>query len=250
MTDQIQLYQEQLKKALRRKFRGTMSPTENVLYFPNNIDMRICPKNGMSTLKWVLLYALNINISQKNQEALRIGTKNWRIEQIKEYGYQDELPFRQDSIRLAVSRDPVKRFLSACEYIKTEWIKSKDLFDVREDGDYSQLIKLSDVDSLPDDLDGVIDMVWSGEIHNSHFFTQTYYQGSRGQYDHIYPLREFTSLLNYLRSQTNCQRDIARIHANRTSGLYYGGVDKLTTNQRRLIMRIYEEDYDYGWTET
>ena len=28
-----------------------MSPADNVLYFPNNIAVRMCPKNGMSTLK-------------------------------------------------------------------------------------------------------------------------------------------------------------------------------------------------------
>ena len=30
-----------------------MSPFDNVLYFPNNIDVRLCPKNGMSSIKEV-----------------------------------------------------------------------------------------------------------------------------------------------------------------------------------------------------
>ena len=44
-----------LKESLHRRFRGVMTPADNVLYFPRNLDIRICPKNGMSTLKIVLM---------------------------------------------------------------------------------------------------------------------------------------------------------------------------------------------------
>lgn len=250
MNDITREFQNELKKILRRKFRGAMTPTDNVLYFPNNIDVRICPKNGMSTLKWALMYAVDVDISSSNPQSLLIGTKNWRTDQIKKYGYRDELPYRKDSIRVTSCRDPIKRFMSACEYIKTEWVKSAELFNIQDiDKNQEDFERLSDIDMLPDNIDEVIDMVWKGEIMNSHFYTQTYYLGSRSQYDSIFNMEHFTDYLSYIRVRSKTPKKIDRLHTNRTSGLYYGGVDSLTNNQKKLIMRIYEEDYDYGWTE-
>ncbi len=51
MSQIDKIYQEELRKILRKRLRGIMWPTENVLYFKNNIDVRLCPKNGISSLK-------------------------------------------------------------------------------------------------------------------------------------------------------------------------------------------------------
>ena len=247
------LYQAELRKVLRRRLRGTMSPTDNVLYFPNDIDVRICPKNGISTLKWALLYVSGLSPSSSDKESMSIGTKGWRYHKIKQYGHQDELPFRKDSFRVAVSRDPIKRFLSACEYIKQESSKASDLLNLSSsltNEDFKRLEKMSDVDILPDNLDDIIDGVWSGEIQNSHFFTQTYYMQNRGQYDKIFKMKNFTTLLEWLRVKSGSSKQIEKIRSNATSGLVFGkSASDLTEDQKKRIMRIYEEDYDYGWTE-
>lgn len=252
MNSVSEIYQQELRKILRKRLKGTMGPTENVLYFPNDIDFRICPKNGISTIKWALLYINDVEQSQSNPESLLMGTKNWRWEQVNKYGYKPELPFRKNSFRVAVARDPVKRFMSACEYIKQEYVKNSQLLTADEELTLENLKKLenmSDVDILPEKIDDIIHGVWRGDIQNSHFFTQTYYHGNTGQYDKIFKMSNFGVMLEWLRVKTKATKKIEKIHSNKTSGQWFGGVDSLTTDQKKRIMRIYEEDYDYGWTE-
>lgn len=252
--EEIKDYHDHLKKRLRNKLKGTMSNLENVLYFPGNIDVRICPKNAMSSLKWALLYCNNLTPSYDSRESLLIGTKGWRYDNIKEYGYKEELPFRKNSTRIAVARDPVKRFMSACEYMKTEYLKQASLFEEGNERRFTEdelqkIGALSDVDLLPDKIDEVIELVANREINNTHFYSQTYYYGNRSQYDKIFTMKEMPTLLNYLREKAKITKKIDRIHSNNTSGTYYGSPYDLTKEQIKRIIRIYEEDYDYGWTE-
>jgi len=248
------LYREELKKILRKRLRGSMSASENVLYFPKDVDVRICPKNGMTSLKWALLYVNNIEISSDNPKSLIYGTKRHRMGEIKKYGDRDSLPFRKDSFRVAIARDPIKRFMSACEYIKTEYTRVNEVIDLNSGKALSHdelkaLESMSDVDILPDNLDEIIDGVWNGEIQNTHFYTQTFYYSNRSQYDKIVKMKNFKEFMEWLRVRCESPKKIDRVHTNRTSGLYFGGVEKLTEDQKKRIMRIYQEDYDYGWTE-
>lgn len=252
MTTANEVYARELRKVLRHRLRGTMTPTENVLYFPNNIDVRICPKNGMSSLKWAMLYVYGVPQDPNDRVSLTMGTKVWRMEDIKKHGHKPDLPFRKDSYKTCVSRDPIKRFMSACEYIKTEYASSAEMLSTSESLTVEQLerlSRLSDVNPLPDSLDDIIEGVWTGEIQNSHFFTQTYYHGNRGQYDKIWNMSDFKPMMEWLRTETKCSRKIDKIHSNYTSGQWFGGFELLTPDQKKRIMRIYEEDYDYGWTE-
>jgi hypothetical protein len=249
-------FEQKLKRAIQYRIRGITNSMDNVLYFPQNIDVRICPKNGMSTLKWALLYCSGVDMetNQKTAEALVMGTKAHRILNIKQYGYREQLPYRKDSTRIAVTRDPVKRFLSAAEYIKKEYLRSQQTLDLNPESEdlaakIESLSKMSDLDMLPDSLDDLIHGVREGDIVNSHFFTQAYYMGNRSQYDKIYRIDRMPELLDYLRRASKIHRAIDKIRENKTEPLYYGGVEKLTDTQKRRIMKIYEEDYDYGWTE-
>mgnify|MGYP000109039408 CR=1 FL=1 len=88
-----------------------MSPFDNVLYLPNNVDIRLCPKNGMSTIKEIFRI-------HKGHEQY-VG-RSYRYSKVKEFGDQLDLPFRKGSYRIAVRRDPLDRFKSACEYIMRE----------------------------------------------------------------------------------------------------------------------------------
>lgn len=249
-------FEQKLKRAIQYRIRGITNSMDNVLYFPQNIDVRLCPKNGMSTLKWALLYCSGIDMVRdgKSGEALVMGTKAHRMLQIKQHGYREQLPYRKDSTRFAVSRDPVKRFLSAAEYIKKEYIRSQQTLDLNPESEdladkIEKISKMSDLNMLPDSLDDVIEGVREGEIVNSHFFTQAYYMGNRSQYDKIYRIDRLRDLLDFLRRSSKIHTAIDKIRENKTEPLYYGSVDVLTDTQRRRIMKIYEEDYDYGWTE-
>ena len=62
-----------------------ISPPNNILYFPNNLDIRICPKNGMTTLK----EALKRCIGRLDYEGDKhdTGTVTFRLNQIKKHSY-------------------------------------------------------------------------------------------------------------------------------------------------------------------
>lgn len=241
-----------IKKIIHRKLRGGMTSRDNVLYFGNNIDVRLCPKNGISTLKWALWHTYGLEVSDDPVLAGRCGTKNHRVEQIKKFGYSSEYPYRKDSRRVTVVRDPVNRFLSAAEYLKLQWIQHASLLEgstltLKEKEEVYG--SLSDLDQLPDSIDEVIEQVKWGEISNSHFWTQATFLGSRGQYNDIWAMSDFPHFMSWLNRNCGAKKPIHRIHANKTSGLYYGDSKDLTKDQLQRIMKIYEEDYDYGWTE-
>lgn len=231
---------ERLKKAHTYRLRGQTTPLDNVLYFPNNIDVRICPKNGMSSLKWALLECHGEVSTDRGRD---LGTKADRVKSILEHGYQNDLPFRQNSVRIAVSRDPIKRFLSAAEYIQAEYERVKDTTDVYE------IAKLSDVQKLPDDLDELIRKIREEEIVNSHFFPQVYFLGNRSQYNAIWPMRDFTKLLGFLKARSGTNTDLTTIRENKSERKHYPSPKDLTELQVARIMKIYREDYNYGWTE-
>ena len=232
LTEQ-ELYQQELRKIVRHRAWGTTTFTDNILYFPNAIDVRLCPKNGMSSLKVALMRVLGREGDKF--DLLQVGTKRDRIEEIGKFGDRDILPFRKGAYRVAVVRDPVERFLSACEYIKSG----------NHEGEDPR--KTSDVCELPDSLDEVIDGVWSGEIYNTHFFRQVDFMGNRAQYNRIFPMSKFGNVLAFLGARAGV--DLSMIHKNETAPVHYGPKSALTENQLHGIMRIYREDYNYGWTE-
>ena len=248
------LYEEEqaIRKVIRRKLRGGMTSRDNVLYFNNNIDVRLCPKNGISTLKWSLWHTYNMDISKDRNFASRCGTKNHRVEEIRKHGLSEDLPFRAQSTRVCVVRDPIERFMSAAEYLKLQWVANASLLEGSdlsiEDKEHAYTA-MSEIDILPDNIDDVIDGVSTGEIDNTHFWLQTYFLGNRSQYDHIFKFSQFGQFMSWLQKECGSPKRLDRIKTNQTSGLYYGGVSNLTEDQKKRIMKIYQEDYDYGWTE-
>jgi hypothetical protein len=142
-----------------------------------------------------------------------------------------------------VSREPIKRFLSAAEYIRTEYERVKDTTDPYD------IARMSDVQKLPDDLDELIHKIREEEIVNSHFFPQVYFLGNRSQYNAIYQMRDFAKLLGFLKARSGTEFDLTTIRENKSERKYYPSPKDLTELQVARIMKIYREDYNYGWTE-
>lgn len=243
------LYEKELsvRRAIQRRLRGNMTYRDNVLYFPNNIDVRICPKNGISTLKWALWYTHGLPYKGNELLARRVGTVNHRREEIKKHGFPLDYPFREGSRRIAIVRDPIERFLSAAEYLKHQWQSNRDIVNGVDPSKVWE--NLSDQDLIPDNIDDVIDGVYHGEIVNSHFYTQAYYLGSRSQYSEIYKFSEFSKFMTYLQNECKSPLALDNIKINATDKSYFGHVSSLTEDQKDRIIAIYKEDYEYGWTE-
>lgn len=203
-----------------------MTPADNILYFPNNIDVRLCPKNGMSSIKE--LY----RIYRGHDEY--VGRK-YRMDYVKNHSCQFEMPFRKNSYRIAVKRDPVDRFKSACEYILANQAK------------YIKSGRLNELPSLDKELDTVLDKIEGGLLKNNHFYTQSWYMNSTHDYNLIVHIDELSQLMVFLNESSGLglSPDQLDIWDNKTSLKMYG--DVLTEQQIRRIKKLYWRDYESGW---
>ena len=202
-----------------------MSPFDNVLYFSNNIDVRLCPKNGMSSLKEVF------RLYKGHKEY--VG-RSYRYNRVKEEGSQFDLPFRKNSFRIAVRRDPLDRFKSACEYIMRERVEH---------------IKQGRTD-LPEislDIEDVIQSLEIGSLRNNHFYTQTWYMGNPGDYDMVVHIDELDKLINFIDEacELNLPSEQLDIKMNQSKLKLYN--DGLTRIQQLRVKKLYEKDYKNGW---
>jgi len=199
-----------------------MSPADNVIYFPANIDVRICPKNAMSSIKEI--YRLHRNHPEYVGRVYRLNT-------VMEEGFQFEIPFRKNSLRMAVARDPVARFKSAIEYIAAN----------RE---YHLSLSRDDLPVLPETVDGILDKLEAGKLRNNHFYTQAYYMGNMNNYDMIFSMKKLPLLFSLLHSECKLKFDPSNIHENKSTVKKY---PELTTEQIDRVKTLYEKDYQYGW---
>jgi hypothetical protein len=199
-----------------------INPVNNVLYWPNNIDIRICPKNGMSTLKEALRRALNQPYSQGHE---------YRNKLVNRFADQFDIPYRKGSYRIAVRRDPIDRFKSACEFIQQQraWF-------------------IQNGKSLPDislDIDEVIDSLENGKIKNNHFYPQTHYMGQLNDYDMVYHINELPKLLDFLQEACKIERSISALHENKTTFKLYN--DAISPVQLEKLRKFYSKDFKNGW---
>ena len=182
-----------------------MSPADNILYFPNNVDIRLCPKNGMSTLKELF------RIHKGHDEY--VG-RNYRYNKVKEMGNQFEIPFRKGSYRIAVRRDPVDRFRSACEYL------------LANQAEYIRQRRLDDIPLLDEEMDKVLDKIEAGTTKNNHFYTQSWYMGKPDDYDIVVHIDELSKLLVFINesSDLGLSSEQVKIHDNKTKMKMYNSI--------------------------
>ena len=202
-----------------------MTPVDNILYWPNNIDIRMCPKNGMSTLK----EALRRTLDQQHTHGIEYRSKLVRRE-----GDQFDIPFRSGSVRIAVRRDPIDRFKSACEFIqqKRSWFiqNGKDLPDISMQ------------------IGEVIDSLENKTLRNNHFYTQTWYMGVPEDYDMVFHISEMDKLLDFLQETCKIERDITQLHENKTSLKLYN--DAISPEHMEKLYNFYNKDFRNGWCKT
>lgn len=203
-----------------------MSPADNVLYFPNNIDVRMCPKNGMSTLKELHRFIRGVDEYIGRVE---------RLNRVREYGDQFDIPFRKGSYRIAVRRDPVIRFRSACEYL------------IQNQAEYIRQGRADECPSLETELDLVLDRIEDGTLKNNHFYTQTWYMGKPEDYDMVVYIDELSQLMIFLNDACDLGYSDEKldIRENQTKMKVYNSI--ITNQQRRRIKQLYRKDYLNGW---
>lgn len=253
---------------------------DNIYYFPENIDVRSCPKNASASLKQFhkqvtdTIFPGNSLMELKRQSLIEKnngGSLSYRWKKILEEADHFDLPFRKKSIRMAIKRDPVERFKSAVEMLQGQEYHNDDYNTIRKTGLYpeSKHYRLYEsVTELLNDLE-------EGKITDMHLWTQTFYLGDKKQYDYIYDVDHFKDFQNHvlwlndiswhekkwyahLNISTNtAPYEIEHIKVDRNHKLirtvdHYDPnkpiiTKSMTAKDYYRVKKLYQEDYDNGW---
>lgn len=218
-----------------------MMPSENALYFNFNkpgpkYDIRTCPKNGRTTLTGAFILS-NWDIPSLNRYDIKQIGKYFRQfyqKPLRRYSSSIDPPFRDGSIRVAVKRDPVKRFVSTCTYI----YKQKFLYKNKN-------TQAHDVFTEDTTIDDIIFKLKNRNIHDTHFFTQSFYMNCPEDYDIVLDLKDLPQFLDKLEDEIKPFQSFKDLCYNISHDI--GRYDSLTNEQVETIKDLYEKDYKYGW---
>ena len=201
----------------------TISPDNNVYYFNNDIDVRICPKNAMSTIKNVA-HLLN----DEHHDSETVPTE-WRVQNVREKCDRITPPFRRGSKRYAIKRDPIKRFLSAYRFLKM----------------YHNGFK---------SIDEILDKLETGEHeYEPHYMSQSYFLGNPETYDRVFDIKETKDLIDMLWTNRSTEAEmiphdlVCNLQANMTQDLTHLGGFELSKDQENRVIELYKIDYERGW---
>lgn len=216
---------------------------DNVWYLPNNIDVRVCPKNGNTSLKaYVAHHIKKPRVLGKIKEGFyfkKNGPRSWREEQIIARGDIMDLPFRKGSTRYAVKRDPVKRFVSAVEMLQYQVDTSPSFY----------ITNPSTRFRLFDSVTELLDAIDNNEVFDMHLMPQFHYMGHPDQYDRIWDLSELSSMIRFLNDAIGAEwEDRYDKHQwSFANTKIYRITDHITEEDIERIKILYKADYDCGW---
>ena len=214
-----------------------MTPADNILYFNDDIDVRLCLKNGYTSLRGAYLSCYDPDYIagrwNKIDSPCAYDRYHWAMQK------QDlwDQPFRRGSYRIAVKRDPVQRFISAVSYLDSVKLEP------RYDGNKKSYIDLTNVKK--DDIDSVLDAFDNQTLRDEHFFSQSYFMGHPNQYDKVYDITELPELLSWLTKKCKPKKPIEKLWENKTKDT--SNRIELTDKQTMRIIKMYAKDYANGW---
>lgn len=190
------------------------------LYFNNNIDIRLCPKNANTSLKYIFCYLhYNKNMSMTFSRRKQMYEKMLYENKIE----NGQFLFRNNSHRIAIKRDPIDRALSAAKYILyTRLNLSKPPINL--------------VEEVLNNIDFQID---------HHLLPQSFWMGNSKLYNRVYNITEFNNLIKYLQDNFIWFGQLKDIHKNVSSNRLT--VSDLSTFTINKLKKTYEIDYDNGW---
>jgi len=220
-----------------------MTPGDNIIYFNMSspgpkYDIRLCPKNACTTMKGVYVlthFDKDKLVEQKvNFDRLGLGTI-YRTKKIREYASPIDPPFRKGSIRVAIKRNPVKRFQSACAYLYKQSML----------GDKPKDTLLKGKVDVGTTIDDVLLQIENGTINDTHFFSQNYYMGNSRDYDLLIDISDLPQFLNKLESEVEPKSSFKHLWVNDTKDVHSYNI--LSERQIDLVRDLYKQDYKYGW---
>jgi hypothetical protein len=214
-----------------------MTPADNILYFNNDIDVRLCLKNAYTTLRAVWLSCYDPDYYTGKYKKITAPTAYDRYHWAMQKQDLWDQPFRRGSYRIAVKRDPVQRFISAVSYLDTVRLEP------RYDNNKKSYIDLTNVKK--DDIDSVLDAFDKQTLRDEHFFSQSYFMGHPNDYDKVYDITELPELLSWVAKKCKPKKPIEKLWENKTKNT--SNRIELTDKQTMRIIKMYAKDYANGW---
>jgi len=214
-----------------------MTPADNILYFNDDIDIRICLKNGYTTLRTAWLSCHHMEYYTGRSESHVPISAPARYELAMKYQDIWDQPFRRGSYRIAVKRDPIQRFISTVSYLNNVKLEP------RYTEDKKPYIDLTNVNK--DDIDSVLDAFDNQTLKDEHFFSQSYFMGQPNDYDKVYDITEMDELLSWMTRKCKPKKPIEQLWKNKTKDT--SARIELTDKQKMRVIKLYAKDYANGW---
>jgi hypothetical protein len=232
-----------LWKIYAKRQAHALRADNNCYYFYNDLDFRICPKNATTSIKKVIEYSIkdkcwNDLMPNLNSAMLVIGqVKPARIVSVNTHMDYMNIPFRRNSFKVAIKRDPVERFISAVTYLQKQ---------IPDKIEKTTRLFSKTVDYRKHTLEEILTGVEEGWVNDIHLVPQSYYLGKYNQYDKVYSLGEtgdfIKFLINYRQNPVlNDNKRYLNIHLNKTTPI------EISSFLEKRIKKLYERDYDEGW---
>ena len=230
-----------------------MDTRYNILYFPYGYDVRLCPKNATVSINtaYNLCFASNaIDSCGLIDDRYEGVGEDHRKKHVISRAYWQDYPFRKNTVRIAIKRDPIKRFLSACNYyIRQKYKYDHKLYDQEwYDCNHSPgetVIYLKD-NTVSKTVNEMILKLSQNKIKDSHFYSQTWYMGHPDDYDIVYDINDMADLFNLLNEKCQPKTQIPFLRRN-TSDSYKSFLNTLQDSDIDLIKEFYDKDYRRGW---
>ena len=214
--------------------------TTNVLYFGDEIDFRLIPKNCSSTLKVFYSDLYNLEYRKSNPTnphgyyPNRQTTMGQRARLVRANGGL----WRDGALKFVVKRDPVERWLSAINFAIL----------MRDYGLYEDFNNLEWIDKDVNDIakemrEAGIDNI--EEFSLTELFSQTYCAGNVNDYDHVFDIKDFDkckALMEEILGDT-----LPDIYATVSKDKSKWHLSDLTSKSIDDIKVLYTKDYTNGW---
>ena len=188
------------------------------------VDINVSPRVASQSIKQYALIGQfpDVDFATLSDDDFRIYKQNYQV------NYTSS-EFRPGSYRVAVYRDPIDRFVSACNHDYHNWNK------------YPQFDRKPFAFKTFDEL--FTHWLDDSFAKHKHYFTQTTFLGSRDQYDLIFNITQIDNLFLWLgHNNTKYPRkgELPWRHFDR---------DQLSVDQIGRLRIIYKDDYDNGWCQ-
>jgi hypothetical protein len=232
---------ENLNKLKANYYYNNIDELYYTLYYPMNTDIVMCPKNA-STVVRRMTGILNPGISRIYPSVLNSIHRREIIIFYKDTHPNKKYNFfhcREDSYKIAIKRDPIKRVISAAA-----WVTYLKIIDGKLN------LTLKDTKNFNKKIIDTLD--YCNELTDMHFISQTRFMGNVKYYDKVYNTNNMDAffddmILFYGRSKEINKLRNSKEEVLNVNSFYTLKPTDLPDSLTRKLKKIYEVDYDNGW---